>query len=311
MNYQLVTLLSRPFGTEYAWRPTWRLLERYYVRTFGLVDLPGRLRARVVMQESLLLHPRKVLDLGSGTGCYSFYLGRLPDVQVSGVEINNTRISESCHIAERLERNNVKFYLGTEDAHLKSFSSESFDMALAIEVLQYLPDVKLTLKEIYRVLMPGGYLLGHVPVLGHLRPTETILFDDEKIQQMLAEANFEIVRFGRTFGGIVRKLCAAYDRISRSRVLVELLFPFFLLASRPFKVEATKGDYRFFVARKPAEIKEREQSSLEDRPSRALRTGNRVPLRQKKFWFLPQVTCLHEAFQRRQERSLTEALFKH
>ena len=50
---------------------------------------------------------------------------------------------------------------------------------------------------------------------------------------------------------------------------------------------------------------------LKDRPSRALRTGNRVPLRQKKFWFLPQATCLHEAFQRRQERSLTEALFKH
>jgi SAM-dependent methyltransferase len=265
MNYQLVKLLSRPFGAEYAWRPTWSFLERCYVRIFGLVDLPGRLRARIVMQESRLLQPKKVLDLGSGTGCYSFYLGRLPGVEISGVEINNTRISESCHIANRLERNNIKFYLGTEDAHLKSFSSESFDMALAIEVLQYLPYVRLTLNEIYRVLRPGGHLLGHVPVLGYLRPTETILFDDEKIQQMLAEANFEIVRFTRTFGGIIRKLCAAYDRISRSRVLVELLFPFFLIASRPFKVEATKGDYRFFVARKPAEIKEREQSSLEDR----------------------------------------------
>jgi hypothetical protein len=31
--------------------------------------------------------------------------------------------------------------------------------------------------------------------LGYLRPTETILFDDEKIRQMLVEANFQIVRF--------------------------------------------------------------------------------------------------------------------
>ena len=251
MNYQLVKLLSRPFGAEYAWRPTWGRLERYYVGTFGLVDLPGRLRARIVMQESRLLQPRKVLDLGSGTGCYSFYLGRLPEVEISGVEINNTRISESSHISNRLERNNINFYLGTENAHLKSFSSENFDMALAIEVLQYLPDVKLTLNEIYRVLKPGGHLLGHVPVLGYLRPTETILFDDKKIQHLLTEANFQIVRIAPTFSGVIRKLCAAYDRISRSRVLVELLFPFFLLASRPFKVEATKGDYRFFVARKP------------------------------------------------------------
>jgi SAM-dependent methyltransferase len=130
-------------------------------------------------------------------------------------------------------------------------------MALAIEVLQYLPDVRLTLNEIYRVLRPGGHLLGHVPVLGYLRPTETILFDDEKIQQMLAEANFGIVRFTGTFGGIIRKLCAAYGRISRSRVLVELLFPFFLLASKPFQVEASRGDYRFFVARKPKQTENR------------------------------------------------------
>jgi ubiquinone/menaquinone biosynthesis C-methylase UbiE len=202
------------------------------------------------MQELLFLHPRKVLDLGSGTGCYSFYLARLPDVEVSGVEINHKRISESCHIANRLGRDNVRFFLGPEDAHLKSFSSESFDMALVIEVLQYLPDVELTLKEIYRVLKPGGYLLGHIPVLGYLRPTETVLFDDEKIQHLLIEVNFQIVRVTPTFGGVIRKLCTAYDRISRSRVLVESLFPIFLLASRPFRVEASKGDYRFFVARK-------------------------------------------------------------
>jgi len=262
----LVKLLSGPFGAEYCYRPTWGSLKRCYVRTFGLVDLPSRLRARIVMQESFSLHPRKILDLGSGTGCYSFYLGRSPDVEVSGVEINRTRISESSYIANRLKRNNVKFFHGPVNKCLQNFSSESFDMVLAIEVLQLLTDVRLALSEVYRVLKPGGHLLGHVPVLGYYRPYETTLFDDEKVQHLLAEANFQILRVTPTFGRVVRKLCAAYDRISRSRVLVELLFPFFLLASRPFKVEATKGDYRFFVARKPAEIKEREQSSLEDRP---------------------------------------------
>ena len=250
-NYQLVMKRSLPFGVEYAWRPSWRLLERWYVRILGLVDFPARLRARVVMQELLSLRPQKVLDLGSGAGCYSFYLGRFNDVEVDGVDIDDKRISESWHIAKRLGRENLKFHNGAEKFHLSNFSSEKFDLVLAIEVLQYLPDVSVTLKETYRVLKPGGHLLGHIPVLGYLRPMETILFDDEKIRQMLVEANFQIVRFTPTFGGTVRRLCAAYDRISRSRVLVELLFPFFLLASIPFWIKTPEGDYRFFVARKP------------------------------------------------------------
>jgi len=133
---------------------------------------------------------------------------------------------------------------------LRSFESESFDLALAVEVLQYLPDVPGTLKESYRLLKPGGSLLGHIPVLGYLRPTETILFDDGKIQSLLNEAGFQIIKFMPTFGGVVGKLSAAYDHISQLKALVVLLFPFFLLASYAFKVMAKDGDYRFFIAQK-------------------------------------------------------------
>ena len=38
-----------PFGAEYGWRPEWNLFERIYIRTFGVVDLPSRLRARLVI----------------------------------------------------------------------------------------------------------------------------------------------------------------------------------------------------------------------------------------------------------------------
>jgi SAM-dependent methyltransferase len=199
------------------------------------------------------LKPQKVLDVGSGTGCYSFYLSRDSRIHVSGVEIDPKRVSESGHIARSLERRNVKFFCGNADECLHNFPPDCFDTALAIEVLQYLPDIQLTLQEIYRVLRPDGHLVGHVPALGYLRPNETTLFGDMKIRRMLGDANFQIVKIIPTFGGISQGLCALYDFFSHSRTIVAALFPLILLASAAFRVENPKGRYRFFVARKPAE----------------------------------------------------------
>jgi ubiquinone/menaquinone biosynthesis C-methylase UbiE len=244
---------SSPFGAEYALRPSWGLLQRSYVRMFGLLDLPNRLRARIVLPELNTLQPKKVLDLGSGTGCYSFYVSRQDSIDVSAVEINQTRVSESEHIAKCLERGNVKFYLGEVHECLQNFCSDSFDLVLAIEVLQLFPNIRLALREIYRVLKPGGCIIGHIPVLGHLRPYEKTLFGDKKIRQLLSDANFQMLRIIPTFGGILRKLCGLYDLISGSHVFVALLFPIILPLSVAFRVENPRGDYRFFVARKPAE----------------------------------------------------------
>ena len=252
-NSSLLKSFSGPFGAEYAWRPTWGILERSYIRMFGLLDLPGRLRARIVMPELDRLRVRRVLDLGSGTGCYSFYLSRNNCTDITGVEMDGCRVSESSHIAQCLGRGNLKFYCGRADETLKTFPSEAFEMALAIEVLQYLGEVPSVLQETYRVLKPGGYLLGHVPVLGYLRPGERTLFDDDKIREILFETHFQIIEIRRTFGGIPRKLCSLYNRLSRWRLLVGILFPFVLLASAAFQVENPSGDYRFFIARKPAE----------------------------------------------------------
>ena len=220
---------------------------------FGLLDFPSRLRARVVIPDLIALHPKRVLDLGSGTGCYSFYASRKQNTDVSGIEINQRRVSESNRIAEYLERGNVKFLLGDAHECLGNFGSGSFDVALAIEVLQLLPNIRPALGEIYRVLKAGGYLIGHVPVLGHLRPYEVTLFDDQRIQQLLAEANFQTLKIIPTLGGILDKLCWVFSGISRSGFLAGLLFPLMLLVSRAFPVENRDGRYRFFVARKPAE----------------------------------------------------------
>jgi len=253
-----------PFGSEYSLRPSWNFWERFYVKLFGFVDLPGRLRARLILPEVLAQRPKNILDFGSGTGCYSFYLSRDPEVNVCGVEMDSTRIRESDTILERLERKNLRFSPDGQKVPLAHFPADHFDLALAIEVLQYVPDVQKTLQGIYRVLEPGGHFLGHIPMLGHMRPTEMTLFSDELILRLLEEAGFGNIRVTPTFNGSSQKLSHIYEKISQSKLLVTFLFPWLLLASRCVKVKGGQGDYRFFTAQKPKETDDRPEG-LEER----------------------------------------------
>lgn len=244
-----------PFGAEYALHPRWSLLERWYVRMLGIVDLPGRLRARMVIRKVRELGPRLFLDLGVGTGCYCFYLSRNADARILGIDVDPRRIDDSLEIAHRLGRKNLEFRVGDGSDCLCAFGSAQFDVVLAIEVFQYLTNIRLALSETLRVLKPGGRLVGHVPCLGYLREFETILFDDSNIKRMLTEAGFHIEVLTPTLGGMAHKLCWFYDLISRSRILAALLFPLLLCLSWVCSIESASGRYRFFVARKPVHMK--------------------------------------------------------
>jgi ubiquinone/menaquinone biosynthesis C-methylase UbiE len=243
--------LWNPFGKEYAWAPKWNLLERFYIQAFGIVDLPSRLRARAVIREVLKFKKEDVLDLGSGTGCYSLYFSRWPSTRVWGIDINGSRIFDCEEIAKRLRRNNLRFYAGDGHLGVQTFCSISFDQVISIEALQCFPNTKSILDEIKRILKPGGILIGHVPTIGYLREFEKTLFDDEKLRELLIGSGFEIISITPTFGRVTQQLCQFFGQVTRFKVMIALLFPFLLLASYAFKIESSDGTYRLFVARKP------------------------------------------------------------
>lgn len=120
----------------------------------GLEALFHRLRERQIIK----LYNRfakfgKILDVGCGTG---LILRHLPKGSV-GLDINPRNIPRAKKHAPHTE-----VVLG--DAERLPFKDNSFPMVICTDVLEHFPDPHKPLKEIFRVLAPGGFLVGSVPV---------------------------------------------------------------------------------------------------------------------------------------------------
>jgi SAM-dependent methyltransferase len=242
--------LGRPFGYEYAESLRWRRLERIYIRTFGHIDLPTRIRARLIIKTLRNISWKTLLDFGVGTGVYSFYFSRFPGVRVWGIDTDPQIISCCESIATKIQRKSLSFIRGSSIFETNRLKPDSIDVVLAVEVLQYLPDIQAGLQEIHKVLKEGGYLIAHVPMLGHKRDYEKTLFNPENLPHILQASGLEPLSITRTFGKILEFLSQAFSYCSRFRLLAAITYPLFLLASLPFGGENSNGCYSLIVARK-------------------------------------------------------------
>jgi ubiquinone/menaquinone biosynthesis C-methylase UbiE len=95
--------------------------------------------------------PARLLDLGCGTG---HYLGW---ARSRGYEVTGTDGSEAMLAEARSLVPGATLQLAPADA--LPFPDASFDAALCIEVFRYLPDVSPCIRELARVLRPGGICL--------------------------------------------------------------------------------------------------------------------------------------------------------
>jgi SAM-dependent methyltransferase/glycosyltransferase involved in cell wall biosynthesis len=98
---------------------------------------------------------RSLLDVGCGDG--SRYAREL--IQ-AGVELHGVDVSPAA--AEAAKKHGVKAVCASLSERLP-FDSGSFDDAICLEVLQHLFDPEAAVREIFRVLRPGGRFLVTVP----------------------------------------------------------------------------------------------------------------------------------------------------
>jgi ubiquinone/menaquinone biosynthesis C-methylase UbiE len=91
-----------------------------------------------------------LLNVGGSTGIIDEYLSRYFG-EVIGVDIDEKAIKFA---SENFHKDNLKFELG--DAMKMNYKSNSFDVVICSQVYEHVPDAKIMMKEIYRVLSPGG-----------------------------------------------------------------------------------------------------------------------------------------------------------
>ena len=239
-----------PFGAECAEMEKWKPLERLYIKIFGIVDLPSRLRARLINSEVQKLDWNSLLDLGCGAGAYSFFFSRCPEKKVLGVDIDGSKIEKCRKIANHIGRKNVTFLNGEGQNVLSNMDSNSIDVIIAVEALVYFCDIKSVFQETHRVLRQDGYFVGHVPVLGYLRKHENTLLSENNLTDLLQKAGFKVESMVPTLGGVPKLLHRIFKPASIPRIIAAIIFPFLLLFSKPFPVKTHAGDYRMVVARK-------------------------------------------------------------
>lgn len=123
------------------------------------------------------------LNLGTGEGDYDRMIASFCN-RLTAVDINEQDIA----YARRLNADVPNIEYGVENALKLSFADNSFDLIISVDVIEHVGEPEIMLREIQRVLKPGGLLFITFPQLDFpftYDPINRILswFSEKKIPQ--------------------------------------------------------------------------------------------------------------------------------
>jgi SAM-dependent methyltransferase len=110
---------------------------------------------RFIDATGVLRSPVEVLEIGSGTGALLYEL-RGRGIRAQGVELRQEFIDQARHWYGELPLTRVT---GTA----LPFPDRSFDVVMSFDVFEHIPDSDAHLREVWRVLRPGGVYLMQTP----------------------------------------------------------------------------------------------------------------------------------------------------
>lgn len=142
-----------------------------------------------------------VLDIGSGRGLVLSHLRRI------GCKVWGTELSE---ISSKYAKDTLGLNIINKNLEDCVFEKDSFNVITMFHSLEHLISPFKTVKEIYRILKPGGYLIIEVPRFDsfysriftdkwfHLDvPRHLFHFNDQTLEKLLTTAGFSIIKKSR------------------------------------------------------------------------------------------------------------------
>lgn len=96
-----------------------------------------------------------VLELGCGIGAVAAFLSETYDMKVCGTDYDQAQIQ----IARKRHPENEYLVYKVEDAERLSFQDARFDLVVSQNVFHHLAKWQTAIREVARVLRPGGFLL--------------------------------------------------------------------------------------------------------------------------------------------------------
>lgn len=143
---------------------TYALYSPIYDFLFDWIFHPGRQAA----VELLDIQPGdRVLEVGIGTGLnLPLYP---PHCRITGIDLSEQMLDKAQAKTEELSLDNVT--LKVMDAAATDFADSEFDRALATYVISAVPDPVAVLREMRRVVKPGGTLV----ILNHFRSNRVLV----------------------------------------------------------------------------------------------------------------------------------------
>lgn len=144
-----------------------------------------------------------ILEIGVGQGVVLKNIQRRGGKNIKSL----TGIDLSSRLIEMARRAVPEARILKGDAENMEFSDSAFDFVAAVDTFQYLLDFDKALKEIKRVLCPGGIFIVTVPnkkwILfenyikkrKNIQPVEDHFFDFEEMKRLLEDHGFIIVAY--------------------------------------------------------------------------------------------------------------------
>ena len=134
-------------------------------------------------------------DLGFGPGVLTaFILEQEASWRAAGVDISKDCLHHAQRLLEKKEVSG-RSKLSVADVRSLPYPDDTFDVVVAVEVLEHIPDPEAGLTEAMRVLKPGGYAITALPVqlplLMHLYDFDT----PDEVLALYKKVGLEVIDF--------------------------------------------------------------------------------------------------------------------